>query len=94
VSRLSIETRAAALFAGDLQPSQLPDPTQVRQAVTEVLRRRGRGWCVGRLAEEFGEHPETAAPRMTWAVRTVRDCYPTRRYRARRPDGRKHHELV
>jgi hypothetical protein len=94
MSRTSIEVRAAALFAGDLQPSQLPDSAQVRRAVTDLLRRHGRHWCEARLAEEFGEHPETAVPRMTWAVRTIRASYPTRRSPRLRQDGRTHHDRV
>ncbi|OLB76764.1 MAG: hypothetical protein AUI14_17715 [Actinobacteria bacterium 13_2_20CM_2_71_6] len=69
------EVRAEALFAGDLQPSQHPAPEQVRRAVAGVLHRRGSRWCAARMAEEFGEHPEAAALRMTWALRVIRDCY-------------------
>jgi len=66
---------AEALFASDLQPSEEPAPLDVRRAVTATLCRYGRRWCAARMAEEFGDHPETAVPRMAWAVRTVRGCY-------------------
>ena len=74
--------RAEALFAGDLQPSEHPPPDQVRRCVTTMLRRYGALWCAARMAQEFGDHPEAAAARMSWALRVVRDCY-TRALRPR-----------
>ena len=70
------EIRAEALFASDLQPSQNPAPDQVRDSVTATLRRYGHRWCAARMAQEYGEHPDTAIARMAWAVRTITDCYP------------------
>jgi hypothetical protein len=67
--------RAEALFACDLQPSEHPGPDQVRLAVTRVLQQFGSRWCTARMAEEFGEHPETAQDRMIWARQVVHDCY-------------------
>jgi hypothetical protein len=67
--------RAAALFAGDLQPGQHPGPAQVRRTVTATLHRRGAGWCTARVAEEFRADPESAARRLAWALRVVRNCY-------------------
>ncbi|TMM36225.1 MAG: hypothetical protein E6F99_15920 [Actinobacteria bacterium] len=84
--------RAAALFAGDLQPGQHPGPAQVRRTVTAVLHRRGAGWCTARVAEEFEADPHAAAQRLAWALRVIRDCYaritriPVSRCRA--PHGR------
>lgn len=67
--------RAAALFAGDLQPCEHPGPAQVRRTVTAVLHRRGAGWCTARVAQEFEAHPAAAAERLAWALRVVQDCY-------------------
>ncbi|WP_432984450.1 hypothetical protein [Dactylosporangium sp. CA-233914] len=67
--------RAEALFASALQASQEPSPLQVRTAVTTTLRRYGVNGCAARVAGEFGDHPETAAGRMTWALETVREAY-------------------
>ncbi|MFG3422978.1 hypothetical protein [Micromonospora sp. NPDC048063] len=65
---------AEALFASALQPSRHPDRQQVRRAIAgELVRRRVAG-CVAEVAYEFGEHPEEAAERMRWALRTVADC--------------------
>jgi hypothetical protein len=69
--------RAEALFASTLQRSQSPSPDQVRREVTSTLRRLGTGGCAERLAGEFGDHPDAAVARMTWAVQTIRSVYPT-----------------
>ncbi len=68
--------RAEALFASALQPSESPSAEQVRRAVAATLRRLGVRGCAGQLAGEFGEHPDTAAARMTWALATIRSAYP------------------
>ncbi|WP_426509713.1 hypothetical protein ACPPVO_02605 [Dactylosporangium sp. McL0621] len=47
----------------------------MRGAVTSTLRRYGVNGCAGRVAGEFGEHPETAARRMSWALQMVREAY-------------------
>lgn len=62
--------RAEALFASTLQSSESPTADQVRRAVGATLRRLGATGCAALLAGEFGEHPDTAAARMTWALRT------------------------
>lgn len=67
--------RAEALFASTLQCSESPSPDQVRRAVTTTLRRLGVGGCAAHLAGEFGEHPDIAAPRMTWALAMIGSAY-------------------
>jgi hypothetical protein len=67
--------RAAALFAGDLEPSQHPGPAQVRRTVTTVLHRRGALWCTARVEAAFAADPAAASNRMTWAWQVIRDCY-------------------
>ena len=69
--------RAAALFASTLQSSEAPSAAQVRHAVATTLRRLGSGECAARTASEFGDHPDTAVARMTWALVTIRAVYPT-----------------
>ncbi|MDT4988986.1 MAG: hypothetical protein QOI74_3080 [Micromonosporaceae bacterium] len=74
----TVETvRAEALFASPLQSSEHPEADAVRGAVAATLRSLGRDGCAGQLAGEFGEHPETAAARMMWAIATVRSVYRT-----------------
>ena len=59
--------RADALFASDLQRCDEPSAAQVDQAVAAAVRALGARGCAARVAQEYGEHPETAAVRMRWA---------------------------
>ena len=68
--------RAEALFASFLQSSDVPSVTEVRGAVAATLRRLGIRGCAAEVAGEYGEHPDTAAARMAWALATVRASYP------------------
>ena len=58
---------AEALFASALQPSQSPSPSEVESAVTATLLRLGSDGCAAAVAAEFGDHPDTAVARMSWA---------------------------
>ena len=58
---------ADALFASGLQRCDEPGTAQVRQAIAAAIRAFGRSGCAGRVAQEFGDHPETAVIRMRWA---------------------------
>ena len=65
---LSIDAaRADALFASALQISDEPSAVQVRQAINVATSMLGNLGCAARVAQEFGEHPETAVTRMRWA---------------------------
>jgi hypothetical protein len=77
--------RAEALFASGLQPSQEPTADQVRLAVASTLRRLGIRGCAADVAGEFGDHPEVAVTRMTWALAMVRTAYPANRAAPRTP---------
>lgn len=68
---------AEALFASDLQPSQTACAETVRAAVTLTLLRHGSDGCAAAVATEFGEHPDTAVQRMTWARQTLTTAYQT-----------------
>jgi hypothetical protein len=71
--------RAEALFLSALQPSGSPAPDQVRHAVTTTLRRLGVRRCAAQVAGEFGDHPDTAVARMSWALATIKTAYPVPR---------------
>jgi len=58
---------ADALFASVLQRSDEPSAGQVREAVAAAMRAYGGRGCAERVAQEFGDHPETAVARMRWA---------------------------
>ena len=77
---LTISTaRADALFASSLQRSDEPTPAQVHQAVAAALAAFGIRGCAARVAQAYGEHPETAVPRMRWARATLTRAPATRR---------------
>ena len=65
---LSIDAaRADALFASALQISDEPSAVQVKQAIDAATSMLGDLGCAAKVAQEFGEHPETAVTRMRWA---------------------------
>jgi hypothetical protein len=68
--------RAEVLFASTLHSCGSPTPDQVRLAVATTVRRLGMRGCAAQMAAEFGEHPETAVARMSWALATIRTVYP------------------
>jgi hypothetical protein len=55
-----------ALFASGLQPSDAPTAELVAQAIRRTLRQCGPSGCTGRMAQEFGDHPDAAAMRRHW----------------------------
>jgi hypothetical protein len=59
--------RADALFVSALQCSDEPTAGQVQQAITAAVRAFGGRGCAARVAQEFGDHPDTAVARMRWA---------------------------
>lgn len=65
----------AALFASTLQSSQRPSAAQVRTAITEATRQYGARTCLERMAQEFGDHPDTATTRMRWVNEAVEEAY-------------------
>ena len=67
--------RADALFASALQRSDEPSAGQVRQAIAAAIRVFGDLGCAARVAQAYGEHPETAVTRMCWARMSVADAF-------------------
>ena len=64
---------ADAVFVSGLQRRDELSAGQVRQAVGAAIWTFGCSGCAGRVAQEFGDHPETAATRMRWARAVARD---------------------
>ena len=60
------DTWCEALFASWLQPSDAPTAQTVAEAITFAMGHFGIRGCVGRMAQEFGDHPDAAAERMRW----------------------------
>jgi hypothetical protein len=70
------DARAEALFVTDIQRSECPTSEQVRAAIIGAFHRHGGSRnCAALVAQEFGEHPETAVARMCWARRAVREAF-------------------
>ena len=73
---LSISTaRADALFASTLQRSDEPAVAQVHGAIASALAAFGIRGCAARVAQAYGEHPETAVLRMRWARAAVASAF-------------------
>ncbi|HEX9526512.1 MAG TPA: hypothetical protein VF951_03370 [Streptosporangiaceae bacterium] len=60
-----------ALFASWLQPSDAPTAEAVAEAINYTVRELGIRGCAGRMAQEFGDHPDTAAARMRWVRQLI-----------------------
>jgi hypothetical protein len=66
-ARLDVaDARCEALFASALQRSDAPTPDLVAETITRTVLQFGTRGCAGRMAQEFGDHPEAAAERMRW----------------------------
>ena len=73
MTRLNVtDARCEALFASGLQPSDDPTGAEVAEVISRTVRQLGIRGCAGRMAQEFGDHPEAAVDRMRWA-RAVAD---------------------
>jgi hypothetical protein len=78
--------RCEALFASTLQGSEHADRARVQAAIMAAVRAFGSRGCAARVAQEFGDHPDTAIPRMYWVREVISRLYGTDEMRAvRRP---------
>jgi hypothetical protein len=59
--------RCDALFASTVQSSERPSDRLLQDAISRTVRRLGSRGCAAAVAQEFGDHPETAVVRMRWA---------------------------
>jgi hypothetical protein len=67
--------RADALFASALQRSDEPSARQVPQAIAAAIGVFGDLGYAARVAQAYGEHPETAVTRMRWARTAVAGAF-------------------
>jgi len=67
--------QADAVFASGLQRGDEPSVGQVQRAVAAAISAFGYSGCAERVAQEFGDHPETAVIRMRWARAVVREAF-------------------
>ena len=63
--------RCRALFSSALQPSDVPTADMVAAANSHAVQQFGTGGCAGRMAQEFGDHPDAAARRMRWVRQLI-----------------------
>lgn len=68
--------RAKALFTSDLSTYSHPTRAEVAAAIRNAVRTYGgTRCCTVEAGGEYGEHPETAMPRMRWALGVVHTVY-------------------
>ena len=79
---------ADALFVSMLQCSDRPSTGQARQAIAAAIHAYGGRGCAERVAQEFGDHPETAVVRMRWALAVASECSDQRECLTVRVDDR------
>ena len=63
--------RCQALFSSGLQPSDDPTADMVAAAISRAVQQFGIRGCAGRMAQEFGDHPDAAARRMRWVRQLI-----------------------
>jgi hypothetical protein len=63
--------RSEALFVSAVQRTENPSAGQIQRAIAQAVRAFGSRGCAAMVAQEFGDHPETAILRMRWARQVV-----------------------
>ena len=63
--------RGQALFSSGLQPSDAPTADMLATAISRAVQQFGIRGCAGRMAQEFGDHPDTAGRRMRWVRQLI-----------------------
>jgi len=77
--------RSEALFVSPVQRSDNPDTGEIQRAIAWAVRRFGSRGCAARVAQEFGDHPETAVARMRWARTAVERAFDAVRLETTQP---------
>lgn len=65
------DAQCEALFASPLQASDAVTAEVAAAEISRTIQRIGHGGCAGRMAQEFGDHPEEACDRMRWVRHLV-----------------------
>lgn len=86
-STLLTAARAEALFTSQLATGSRPPLAVVETAIRIAVRAHGVRGCAGRVATEYGDHPELAMPRMRWARDVVEQVYLAHKARPEQPTG-------
>jgi hypothetical protein len=89
MTRLNMnDVRCEALFASSLQPSDAPAADVIAAAINSAVQGLGLHGCAGVMAQEFGDHPDTAVQRMRWVRHLVHAADGDDRTLARPSPGR------
>ncbi|WP_238006215.1 hypothetical protein KZZ52_36720 [Dactylosporangium sp. AC04546] len=64
-----------ALFVSDASATHDLDDTTIRDTVHHTLEQLGPDECYARAAQAFGDHPDTALPRIQWARELAARAY-------------------
>jgi hypothetical protein len=76
MTRLNVNNaRCEALFVSGLQRSDVPTPEALAEVISRTVRQFGIAGCLSRMAQEFGDHPESAASRMRWIRQLIGGIY-------------------
>jgi hypothetical protein len=76
LSVMNTSARASILFASELPTGSRPSGAMLDAAVAAtLLARGGTQGCVAAMAAAYGDYPETAAPRMRWALSVVKSAH-------------------
>ena len=76
MTRLNVnDARCVALFASGLPRPDAPVPEALAAVISRTVRQFGIAGCAGRMAQEFGDHPEAAASRMRWIRQLIGEAF-------------------
>jgi hypothetical protein len=76
MTAMADSTRTEALFLSNVQCSHAPSAELIRAAVADTVDRVGAEHCAELVAQEYGEHPDSAAGRMRWARSAIMLAFP------------------
>lgn len=80
MSKLNVfGVRVEALFASNVQTGTTLTRADADAAIRQTVKRLHVAGCCAHLAAEFGDYPETTAPRLRWAHATITTLYPKRK---------------
>ena len=75
MTRLKVnDVRCVALFVSGLQRSDATAADAVAEVISRTVQQFGIRGCAGRMAQEFGDHPEAARDRMRWVRQLVSEA--------------------
>ena len=71
VTELDMNGALPGAVRSGLHPSDTPTADRATTAISRAVQQFGIRGCAGRMAQEFGDHPDTAAMRMRWVRQLI-----------------------